>query len=114
VTDLVEDVRRGIAKFEHETACGLIAVETLAVQREVLVKLCDEIERLRQAVLAERDAAVKDAERYRYLRNRDRTAVLEGRGPNAGCWIDCETDDELVLLTGEDADAAIDALRGKK
>lgn len=66
-----------------------------------------EIERLR----AERDAAVKDAERYRYLRNRDRTAVLERRGPSAGCWIDCETDDDLVLLTGDDADAAIDAAR---
>ena len=61
MTDLVEDVRRGIAKFEHETACGLIAVETLAVQREVLVKLCDEIERLRQAVLAEREACLEIA-----------------------------------------------------
>jgi hypothetical protein len=45
--DIVDTVRAGLRKFEHETACGLIAVETLAVQREVLIKLCEEIESLR-------------------------------------------------------------------
>ena len=52
----------------------------------------------------------KDAARYRYLRNRVPNDVLSGRGPTAGCWID--TDDEegnLVLLTGDSADEAIDA-----
>ena len=47
MTDIVDTVRQGIAKFTHETACGIIGVETLAVQREVLEKLCDEIEKLR-------------------------------------------------------------------
>jgi hypothetical protein len=48
MSDIVETVRQGIRKFEHETACGIIAVETLAVHREVLIKLCDEIEALRK------------------------------------------------------------------
>lgn len=71
----------------------------------------DEIERLR----AERDAAMKDAERYRYLRNRNSSEVLRMRGFHAGCWIDCEDEFEnLVLLTGDDADAAIDAAKGER
>jgi hypothetical protein len=48
MTDIVETVRQGLRKFEHDTKCGLIAVETLAVHREVLIKLCDEIESLRK------------------------------------------------------------------
>lgn len=54
-----------------------------------------------------------DAERYRYLRNRGADEVLHVSGPAAGCWIDCEIGSEhpypLTLLTGDDADAAIDA-----
>lgn len=70
-----------------------------------------EIERLR-ARIAELEA---DAARYRYLRNRDAAYVLKTTGPAAGCWIDCDGEDGgLCLLTGEDADAAIDALRGEK
>jgi hypothetical protein len=46
--DIVEAVRRGLAQFEHETACGLIAVDSLSVERGVLVKLCEEIEALRE------------------------------------------------------------------
>jgi hypothetical protein len=86
-------------------------IEKLRGENEKARKL---IRRLRSRVVelkAERDAAVKDAERYRYLRNRDSKTVLETKGPAAGCWIDCETDDELVLLTGDDADAAIDTAR---
>jgi hypothetical protein len=55
-----------------------------------------------------------DAERYRYLRNRNPREILRVIGNAAGVWIDC--DDEhgvLTLLTGEDADAAIDAAMGK-
>jgi hypothetical protein len=53
-----------------------------------------------------------DAERYRYLRDRVPRDVLERSGLDAGCWIDCEASsgpDALTLLTGDDADAAIDA-----
>ena len=58
---------------------------------------------------AEAKANAKDAERYRYLRNRVPAEVLEGMGWDAGVWIDCETGDgTLTLLTGEDADASID------
>jgi hypothetical protein len=55
----------------------------------------------------------KDAERYRYLRNRNPADVLQTSGDAAGCWIDCEAGDVLTLLTGEDADAAIDAAMAK-
>ena len=58
------------------------------------------------------EAVQRDAERYRYLRNRHPDDVLA----SAGCWIDCETDNEtMVLLTGDDADEVIDAaMKGQK
>ena len=60
--------------------------------------LCDEVESLR-----------RDAERYRYLRSESRREALDKWGPAAGCWIDSEDEHHnLILLTGEDADAAID------
>lgn len=69
-----------------------------------------EIEQLK----AERDALLADAERYRYLRNRNSAQVLEMVGPAAGCWIDCDDEDGgLCLLTGQDADATIDAARSE-
>jgi len=56
-----------------------------------------------------------DAERYRYLRNRNPQEIIPVIGPAAGAWIDCDDEDgELILLTGEDADAVIDAERGKE
>jgi hypothetical protein len=55
-----------------------------------------------------------DAERYRYLRNRNPQEILPVSGNAAGVWIDCDDENgELTLLTGEDADAAIDAAMGK-
>jgi hypothetical protein len=60
MTDLVETVRQGIRKFEHETACGIIAVETLAVHREVLIKLCDEIDSLRKPWVGLTDAELAE------------------------------------------------------
>jgi hypothetical protein len=48
MSDIVKTVRQGISQFEYDTKCGLIAVETLAVHREVLIKLCDEIDSLRK------------------------------------------------------------------
>jgi len=51
-----------------------------------------------------------DAERYRYLRNRLPADVLGQVKSAAGCWIDCEDESgTLVLLTGDDADFAVDA-----
>jgi len=58
---------------------------------------------------AEFEAMRKDAERYRYLRNRVPASVIQNIGEYAGCWIDCEVGETLTLLTGDDADAAIDA-----
>lgn len=56
------------------------------------------------------EALRREAERYRYLRNRDPAEVLSKEGKDAGCWIDCEDDMAgLQLLTGDDADTAIDA-----
>lgn len=55
------------------------------------------------------DEYKKDAERYRYLRNRAKEDVFNNNGKDAGVWIDCtEEDGTLVLITGEDADEAID------
>lgn len=55
-------------------------------------------------------ALEKDARRYRYLRDRVPAEVLGQVKSAAGCWIDSENEEgTLVLLTGDDADAAIDA-----
>jgi predicted ATPase len=61
------------------------------------------------------DEYKKDAERYRYLRNRAKEDVFNNNGKDAGVWIDCtEEDGTLVLITGEDADEAIDlAMKAK-
>lgn len=56
---------------------------------------------------------VTDAQRYRYLRDRNPADVLEKTGDEAGCWIDCEVGEALTLLTGADADDAIDKARRK-
>jgi len=63
---------------------------------------------------AELRRLIADAERYRYLRNRNPQEILPVIGNAAGVWIDCDDENgELTLLTGEDADAAIDAAMGK-
>ena len=55
----------------------------------------------------------RNAERYLYLRNRVPSEVLGQVKSAAGCWIDAEdSEGVLVLLTGEHADAAVDAARG--
>ena len=55
------------------------------------------------------EALMKDAARYRYLRSESRREALDKWGPEAGCWIDSEDEHHnLILLTGEDADEAID------
>jgi hypothetical protein len=56
----------------------------------------------------------RNAERYCYLRNRDPKEVFGKSGEAAGVWIDWEDDMAgLQLLTGDDADAAIDAAMQK-
>jgi hypothetical protein len=57
----------------------------------------------------------KDAERYRYLRSRQAIEVLTGRGPGAGVWCDMENEmGTLVLVTGDDLDAEVDAALAKE
>ena len=52
---------------------------------------------------------VRDAARYRYLRSESRRDALDLNGPAAGCWIDSEDEHHnLIMLTGVDADEAID------
>jgi hypothetical protein len=68
----------------------------------------EELTRLR----AEVEALRADAERYRYLRSRQAIEVLSGRGPSAGVWCDMENEmGTLVLVTGDDLDAEVDAAR---
>lgn len=83
------------------------------------LRLADELDDIHTTHVA-RNAAAElrrlhaDAERYRYLRNRNPQEILPVIGPAAGVWIDCDDENgELTLLTGEDADAAIDAAMGK-
>ena len=101
---LGEQVRRLRSEWDVQEAA-------LANVRGDFRELAREVEGLRSE-LAE---AQRDAERYRYLRDRAPGEVLELKGPAAGVWIDAEnTAEELVLLTGEDADVAIDsAMQGK-
>lgn len=69
----------------------------------------------RQALLEGVKAICADALRYRYLRNRVPADVLGNAGPTNGCWIDMDGERgpdgtmPLILLTGDDADKAIDA-----
>lgn len=92
-------------------------------QQPEALRLADELERdkwhvpavVMQAAADELRRLHADAERYRYLRNRDPQEILAVIGPAAGVWIDCEEENgDLTLLTGEDADAAIDAEMRKK
>lgn len=78
---------------------------------EAKKQAADEITRLR----AELESVQADAQRYRYLRNRLPAEVFGTHGVEAGCWIDCEDENGvLTLVTGDDADAAIDASMGAK
>jgi hypothetical protein len=81
-------------------------VQHVVAEARLLREQHAEIEELREA----NEALRRDAERYRYLRNRDPKQVWRRSGKAAGVWIDCEDDlSGLQLLTGDDADAAIDA-----
>jgi hypothetical protein len=90
----------------------------MSAQPEAL-RLADALDRWHEGVFPEEAAAElrrlhADAERYRYLRNRNPQEILPVIGNAAGVWIDCDDENgELTLLTGEDADAAIDAAMGK-
>ena len=95
-------------------------IERLKAERDALKAAAEKgteyvLAHINQDLKTERDAAVADAERYRYLRNRKKGEVFSKYGPDAGCWIDCEDEQQhLVLLTGDDADAAIDAASGRR
>lgn len=55
------------------------------------------------------------AKRYRYLRDIRRRDCLTLNGPDAGVWCDAEDEDgNLMLLTEDDLDAAIDAATAKE
>lgn len=79
-----------------------------------LRRLHAELERCKTVCAATAEGWRVDAERYRYLRNRNPQEILPVIGPAAGVWIDCDDENgELTLLTGEDADKAIDEERSK-
>jgi hypothetical protein len=90
-----------------------VAEHQLANKSDQVLKLLVEIEAFGAALLkaeAELERLRAEAERYRYLRDRSPNEVLTLIGTHAGCWIDCESNSgTLTLLTGEDADASIDA-----
>lgn len=87
-------------------------VETLTDKAEVRKLALD----AQTSELCQLEAEIKalraDAERYRYLRSRQAIEVLTGRGPSAGVWCDMENEmGTLVLVTGDDLDAEVDAAR---
>jgi hypothetical protein len=81
----------------------------------VAVHVARQLERELTAARAEVEALRADAERYRYLRSRQALEVLTGRGPSAGVWCDMENEmGTLVLVTGNDLDAEVDAALAKE
>lgn len=68
-----------------------------------------------QAVDSREAAILADAQRYRYLRDIKRRDCLTLTGPDAGVWCDAEDEDRnLMLLTEDDLDQAIDAAMQKE
>ncbi len=56
-----------------------------------------------------------DVQRYRYLRDIKRRDCLTLTGPDAGVWCDAEDEDRnLMLLTEDDLDQAVDAAMQKE
>jgi hypothetical protein len=98
-------------RTETDVALAVLAAEVrrLNVALNLQAQLA---ERLIEAMNRNADlgqAAEAAAKRYRYLRNRNVDEAIQRRGPSAGVWIDCESESgALVMLTGDDADAAID------
>lgn len=110
-TNYVQEAADEIENLRDKSETLRAEVDVLNLVVKDLVNKNGAINQIADNLKAERDAAVKDAERYRYLRNRKSAQVLEMVGPAAGCWIDCDDEDGgLCLLTGQDADAAIDAI----
>jgi hypothetical protein len=104
----LDDTHRSY-EFEHVARIALRA----ALAQEEQAEPVDPSHNLEEAA-AELRRLHADAERYRYLRNRNPQEILPVIGNAAGVWIDCDDENGvLTLLTGEDADAAIDAAMGK-
>ena len=67
------------------------------------------------AVESRESAILADVQRYRYLRDIKRRDCLTLTGPDAGVWCDAEDEDRnLMLLTEDDLDQAIDAAMQKE
>jgi hypothetical protein len=93
--------------FADEWSRGMTLTEGSQGWRVVCLLLAEEVRRQQPIEAA---ALRKDAERYRYLRDRVPAEVLGQVKSAAGCWIDGEDEEgAVILLTGDDADAAIDA-----
>ena len=68
-----------------------------------------------RAVESRESAILADVQRYRYLRDIKRRDCLTLTGPDAGVWCDAEDEDRnLMLLTEDDLDQAIDAAMQKE
>jgi hypothetical protein len=110
---------RSMQDFDEKKEQPHAAVGISMSDKPEALRLADEVAAMQPAyftreVAAELRRLHADAERYRYLRNRNPQEILLVIGNAAGVWIDCDDENgELTLLTGEDADAAIDAAMGK-
>ena len=113
MTDLIEQLRlasyiKPISEADlHLVADGIERLQTQLTETRDLAEHWMIIAEQRRVELGE---CRKDAERYQYLRNIERRECLDLTGPEAGVWCDAENEmGELLLLTEDDLDAAIDA-----
>ena len=105
-----EVMEQAVEDLKWFSGQGYDCTKTLTALREALNKKPAGVRLHAEAWRVLLDEVYKDAARYRYLRHESRRKCLDLNGPEAGCWIDCEDEHHtLVLLTGEDADKAIDA-----
>lgn len=104
-------------QLDHAQRCDAISNRAMAekqkgwdMERVELLRRIRSLGITAQATQVEMtDDVLRDAERYRYLRDIRRRDSIVLSGPEAGVWCDAEDEDgTLLLLTEDDLDAAID------
>ena len=107
-----EPIKWSAAPDRTSWGASMRVAEDIALDRDHTLTLFCEADQTAKvdAMFSEVERLREDAERYHYLRNRVPADVLNGRGPSAGVWCDMDNElGDLVLVTGDDLDAEVDA-----